>query len=79
MKKTLVALFALGTTAMGVTLEDAVATGTGTLTFEGETENCTYTDSEIIDASGNGCPYYMEDGFLVLNLEDNILCYCQKN
>ena len=53
--------------------------GTGTLTFEGETENCTYTDSEIIDDTGYACPYYMEDGFLVLNLEDNILCYCQKN
>ncbi len=34
MKKTLVALFALGTAAMGVTLEDAVATGTGTLTLD---------------------------------------------
>lgn len=34
MKKTLVALFALSTAAMGVTLEDAVATGTGTLTLD---------------------------------------------
>ena len=34
MKKTLVALFALGTAAMGITLEDAIATGTGTLTLE---------------------------------------------
>ncbi len=33
MKKTLVALFALNTAAMGVTLEDAVATGIGTLTL----------------------------------------------
>jgi hypothetical protein len=34
MEKTLIALFALGTAAMGVTLEDAVATGTGTLTLD---------------------------------------------
>lgn len=34
MKKTIVALFALSTAAMGVTLEDAVATGIGTLTLE---------------------------------------------
>ena len=37
MKKTLVALFALGSAAMGVTLEDAVATGTGTLTLDSAT------------------------------------------
>ena len=53
--------------------------GTGTLTFEGETAECTYTDSEIIDDTGYACPYYMEDGLLVLNLEDEVLCYCQKN
>lgn len=34
MKKTIVALFALSTAAMGVTLEDAVATGIGTLTLK---------------------------------------------
>ncbi len=38
MKKTLVALFALGSAAMGVTLEDAVATGTGTLTLDSATD-----------------------------------------
>ena len=53
--------------------------GTGTLTFEGETAECTYTDSEIIDDTGYACPYYMEDGLLVLNLEGEVLCYCQKN
>ena len=53
--------------------------GTGTLTFEGEATDCTYTDSEIIDDTGYACPYYMEDGLLVLNLEGEILCYCQKN
>ncbi|MDO5464025.1 MAG: PEP-CTERM sorting domain-containing protein [Akkermansia sp.] len=37
MKKTLIALFALGTAAMGVTLEDAVATGTGTQTLDSAT------------------------------------------
>ncbi|MBR3927176.1 MAG: PEP-CTERM sorting domain-containing protein [Akkermansia sp.] len=34
MKKTLVALFALGNAAMGLTLEDAVAVGANTLTLE---------------------------------------------
>ncbi len=34
MKKTIFALFALSTAAMGVTLEDAVATGIGTLTLD---------------------------------------------
>ena len=53
--------------------------GTGTLTFEGEAEDCTYTDSEIIDNTGYACPYYMEDGMLVLVLEESTLCYCQKN
>ena len=41
MKKTLVALFALGSVAMGVTLEDAVATGTGTLTLGSATDAIT--------------------------------------
>lgn len=41
MKKTLIALFALGTAAMGVTLEDAVATGTGTLTLDQATDAIT--------------------------------------
>jgi hypothetical protein len=53
--------------------------GTGTLTVDGETEDCTYTDSEIIDDSGYGCPYYMEDGLLVLELAEGVFCYCQKN
>ena len=52
--------------------------GTGTIAMEGEEVTCTYTDSEIIDDTGYACPYYMEDGLLVLVLEEGTLCYCQK-
>ena len=52
--------------------------GTGTLTVDGETEDCTYTYSEIIDKSGYACTYYMEDGLLVVELEEGVFCYCQK-
>lgn len=41
MKKTLIALLGLSTAAMGVTLEDAVTTGTGTLTLDQATSAIT--------------------------------------
>ena len=52
--------------------------GTGFMTMEDESENITYTDTQLVDSSGEAVNYYFADGIIEIHLDETTILYMIK-
>jgi len=52
--------------------------GTGFMTMEDESENITYTDTQLFDSSGDSVNYYVIDGIVEIHLDESTILYMCK-